>query len=145
MNIVEKMKEILMEFPKISAICSDIHIDFTDPDPTSYGLSSTGDSLVSEDVLGGQTRRHTFLFYASYSGINDFERTENSTALTELCAWLTQQTGGEVTTDLAGEEYTGEIIGITAGNGRLYAIEDNNIITGMRYQLQIEAQYTAEF
>ena len=62
-----------------------------------------------------------------------------------MCAWLTQQTGGEVTTDLAGEEYTGEIIGITAGNGRLYAIEDNNIITGMRYQLQIEAQYTAEF
>ena len=145
MNIIEKTKEILLRFPKISTVCNDIAIDFADSVPTSYGLSSTGDSLVFEDVLGGQTRRHTFLLYASYSGINDFERSENSAALSELCVWLSKQIGEEVTTELDGVQHSGEIITINAGNGRLYAIENNNIITGMRYQLQIDVQYTVEF
>jgi len=144
MNIVEKMRDILLRFPKISTICNDINIDLTSGEPTSYGLSSTGDSLISEDILGNQTRRHSFLLYASYSGINDFERTENSTALTELSVWLSQQIGEEVTTVIEDETCTGEITRISAGNGRLYAIENNNIITGMRYQLQIEVEYTVE-
>lgn len=35
MNITQKMKEILLRFPKISTICSDINIDFADSAPTS--------------------------------------------------------------------------------------------------------------
>ena len=54
MNIIELVKDILQQFPKISEVCNDIHIDFTDDTPTNYGLSSTGDSLISSDILGGQ-------------------------------------------------------------------------------------------
>lgn len=74
MNIIEFMKETLQAFPKISEICNTIHVDFTDSAPTSYGLSSIGDALVSEDVLGNQTRQHSFLLTSVYSAINDFER-----------------------------------------------------------------------
>ena len=84
MNIIERVIEILQSFPKIQTVCNEIHVDFADPEPTSYGLSSTGDSLVSEDVLGNQIRQHGFLLYSTFSGINDFERQENSTALLEL-------------------------------------------------------------
>lgn len=57
----------LTEYPKISEFLTggDIHIDFTEPDPVNYGLSSNGDSLVKEDILGNQIRRHNFVMYAS--------------------------------------------------------------------------------
>lgn len=144
MNIIERMREVLESFPKISTVCNEIHIDFADPEPTSYGLSSTGDSLIKEDILGNQTRQHSFLLYSTFSGINDFERQENSTALLELAVWLKNQTGGEVETEIDGETHKGEIIKITAENGMLYAVPQENNMDGMQYQLQIMAQYTVE-
>lgn len=144
MNIIERMRGILESFPKISTVCNEIHIDFADPEPTSYGLSSTGDSLIKEDILGNQTRQHSFLLYSTFSGINDFERQENSTALLELAVWLKNQTGAEVETEVDGVTHKGEIIKITAENGMLYAVPQENNIDGMQYQLQIIAQYTAE-
>lgn len=145
MNIIETMRKLLEDFPKIAEVCNEIHIDFADPEPTGYGLSSVGDKLISEDVLGNQTRQHSFLLYSTFSGINDFERLSNSTALTELSVWLSRQTGIEVTTEQDGEIYSGEITAISAGNGMLYAVPQGNRVSGMRYQLQIEVQYTVNF
>ena len=139
------MIEILESFPKISTVCNEIHIDFADPEPTSYGLSSTGDSLIKEDILGNQTRQHSFILYSTFSGINDFERQENSTALLELSVWLKSQIGAEVETEIDGEIRTGTITKISAENGMLYAVPQENTADGMQYQLQITAQYTVEF
>ena len=63
MTIIEYMRQKLTEYPKISEFLTgdDIHIDFTEPDPVNYGLSSNGDSLVKEDILGNQIRRHNLL------------------------------------------------------------------------------------
>lgn len=144
MNIIEKMIEILESFPKISTVCNEIHIDFADPEPTSYGLSSTGDSLIKKDILGNQTRQHSFLLYSTFSGINDFERQENTAALTELSVWLGQQIGGEVETEIDGEIHKGVILKITAANGMLYAVPQENNIDGMQYQLQINAEYSVK-
>ena len=142
MNIIERMIEILERFPKISTVCNEIHIDFACPEPTSYGLSSTGDSLIKEDILGNQTRQHSFLLYSTFSGINDFERQENSTALLELAVWLKNQAGAEIETEIDGNILNGEITKITAENGMLYAVPQENNIDGMQYQLQITVQYT---
>lgn len=144
MNIVEKVRKIVEDFPKIADICNTIHVDFTDDSPTSYGLSSIGDTLLSEDVLGNQTRQHSFLLTSVYSAINDFERQENSIALTELAQWLEQQAGAEITVEIGDETYSGEITQITTANGMLYAIPNENEIDGWQYQLQIIAQYTVE-
>lgn len=144
MNIIEFMKKTLQDFPKISEICNEIHVDFTDDSPTSYGLSSIGDTLLKEDVLGNQTRQHSFLLTSVYSAINDFERQENTLAITELAQWLEQQTGAEITTEISDETYSGEITSITTNNGMLYAIPNENEIDGWQYQLQIIAQYTVE-
>lgn len=144
MNIIEVMKSILAQFPKISVTGSEINIDLTGDDPTSFVLSSVGDRLVYEDVLGGQTRQHSFLLYAVFSGINDYERIENSSALTELSVWLSTSRGDIVTTMIGNEECTGELLSVTADNGRLYAVEEDNTITGMRYQMTVEAQYTVD-
>lgn len=142
MNVIEKTRDILQSFPKISEVCNEIHVDLADPEPTSYGLSSIGDSLIKEDILGNQTRQHSFLLYSTFSGINDFERQENSSALLELANWLPKQTGAEVITEIDGELFSGEITKITAENGMLYSVPQENEIDGMQYQLQIAVQYT---
>ena len=80
MTIIDFMRQKLTEYPKISEFLSgdDIHIDFTEPDPVNYGLSSNGDSLLKEDVLGNQTRRHRFVMYAVGRSFTDYNRLANS-------------------------------------------------------------------
>lgn len=144
-NIIETVRDILESFPKISQICNEIHIDFADPEPTSYGLTSTGDSLIKEDVLGNQTRQHTFMLYSTFSGINDYERLLNSSVLTELSQWLSTKRGNTVLSEIGENIYTGELLSIKTENGTLYEVPQENEIDGYQYQLQIVAEYTIEF
>lgn len=144
MNIIEKVREILQSFPRICEVCNEIHIDFASEEPTSYGLSSVGDSLIKEDILGNQVRQHTFMLYSTFSAVNDFERLQNSSALLELATWLEKQTGAEVETTVGDEKYTGLIEKLTAQNGMLYAVPQENMADGVQYQLQIVAVYTVE-
>ena len=144
-NIIETVRGILESFPKISEVCNEIHIDFADPEPTSYGLASTGDSLIKEDVLGNQTRQHTFMLYSTFSGINDYERLANSSALTELSQWLSVKKGDVVLSQIGDDLYRGELLSIKAENGTLYEVPQENNIDGLQYQLQIIAEYTIKF
>ena len=143
-NIIETVCGILESFPKISQVCNEVHIDFADPEPTSYGLTSTGDSLIREDILGNQTRQHSFLLYSTFSGINDYERLANSSALLELSQWLSMQRGNDITSEIDGVEYRGELLSIRAENGTLYKVPQENAVDGMQYQLQITTEYTIE-
>lgn len=144
MNIIEKVRDILQSFPKISEVCNTIHVDFADPEPTSYGLSSIGDKLIKEDILENQLRQHSFMLYSTFSAINDYERLSNSSALLELSQWLDSQKGEQVISNIDGIDYYGEITKISAENGMLYAVPQENNIDGMQYQLQIVAQYTVD-
>ena len=144
MDIIEKVRGLLQSFPRIAEVCNTIHVDFADPDPTSYGLSSTGDTKLSEDILGNQTRQHTFMLYSTFSGMNDYERLSNSQALLELSQWLEKQIDGEVITTVDGVAYSGVITKLKAENGMLYSVPQENTADGVQYQLQIIAEYTVE-
>lgn len=144
MNIIETVRSILESFPKISDVCNEVHIEFADPEPTSYGLSSIGDELITEDILGNQLRQHSFMLYTTYSSINDYERLNNSTALLELGVWLKEQTGCEVETTICDNTYTGRLEKLTAANGMLISVPQENEMDGVQYQLQIIAEYTVE-
>ena len=142
MNIIETVRYLLESFPKISEVCNEVHIDFTDPSPTSYGLSSTGDSLITEDILGNQLRQHTFILYTTYSSINDYERLNNSSALLELSTWLKEQADTEVETVIGGTTHSGTIRKLSAENGMLFSVPQENELDAVQYQLQIAAEYT---
>ncbi len=128
MNIIEKVRDILQNFPEIREVCNAVHVDFTDPGPTSYGLSSVGESLEKEDILGAKIRQPNFFLYSTFSSINDYERLENSSVLLNLAQWLESQTDEE-------------IIKITAENGQLFAVPQENELDGWQYQLQIVVHY----
>ncbi len=145
MNIIEVVRDIVSSFPKISAVCDTVHVDFTESESTNYGLSPTGDTYVSENILGEQRRKHTFVLYAVYNSLNDYSRLSNSGVLLELQQWLEKQKGNEVTAEIDGDTVKGELVKITAANGMLYSVPDGNFNENVRYQLQITAEYKLFF
>lgn len=138
MNIIEKMRAVLESYPRISEVCGSVHAELAGSEPADYGLSSIGDTLMSEDILGNQKRQHTFLFYAVYSGINDYERLCNSSALLDLAKWLE----GQENTGISQWGKQGVITKIRGENGMLAAIPQENTNDALQYQLQITAEYT---
>jgi hypothetical protein len=142
MNIIELMQSIVMSFPKLNDF---LHIDYTTSDTDSYGLSPTGDTLIKSDVLGNQERQHTFILYAVYQSVNDYDRLANSGLINELQLWLEKQAKGQTLTVTVGNnELAGTLTKITCSNGMLYDIPDSNLIGNVMYQLQITADYKIE-
>ena len=130
MTIIDFMRQKLTEYPKISEFLAgdDIHIDFTEPDPTCYGLSSTGDILVKEDLLGNQTRRHNFSMYAVGQSFTDYNRLANSNFLLELGYYLEhlpQQDG--VTVNTGEQELTGKFLKATTANAMSFGLMGETI------------------
>ena len=142
MNIIECVRDIVSSFPKIAQICDTVHVDFTDSESTSYGLSPTGDTLIKENILGDKIRQHTFVLYAVYQSINDYDRLSNSGILLELQQWLEKQYGYSITAEVDGKTHKGELTRLIPSNGMLYSIPDENLNENVRYQLQITAEYT---
>ncbi len=142
MNIIELVKSTLQEFPKIGKI---VHIDYNKSNPDTFGLYPTGDRLVKEDILGNQIRKHNFILYAVFQSFNDYDRLANSGTLLELQMWLEQYADGqEISINIGGKELTGQLTKLTCANGMLYNIPDENMNSGVQYQLQITAEYKIE-
>lgn len=147
MTIIDFMRKKLTEYPKISEflVSDDIHIDFTEPNPVNYGLSSTGDKLVSEDILGNQVRQHSFVMYAVGQSFTDYNRLANSNFLLELAYWLERLPNEDGITIIVDEkELTGRFTKATTANAMSMGPMGETINEGVMYQIQIYAQYKIE-
>lgn len=141
MNVVETMQAVLESFPKIDRL----HIDYNGGAPDEFGLYSTGDRLVKEDVIGNQERNHTFIVYANFQSFNDYDRLQSSGTLLELQQWLECSADEQEVTQTVNETtLSGVLKKITCANGMLFNIPDGNMNTTVCYQLQITADYTRE-
>lgn len=144
MNILEKVKEILTEYPKMSEFCNGIHTDFTENKPGNFGLYPNGDTVLKTDILGGQKRKHSFVMYANNQSFNDFERIANSTFLLELAYWLETVKNVPITVTVGTEEREGTITKMSSANGMMFAAPTGDINDGVTYQLQIYAEYSVK-
>lgn len=135
---------MIEEFPRIAEMTGGVRIDFADETPQSCGLSSIGDTVLSEDILGNLKKQHSFIFYAVFSSLNDYERLANSSVLLELGDRLRSMKNVPVTTKIGGMEYGGKITSIRAENGMIDSIPKGNGISGFLYNMQIIAEYTVE-
>lgn len=147
MTIIDFMRQKLTEYPNMDEFLAggDIHMDFTEPDPTNYGLSSTGDSLVKEDLLGNQTRQHSFVLYAVGQSFTDYNRLANSNFLLELSYWLErlpEERG--ISAEIDGQEFSGKFLKATSANAMSMGLMGDTIDRGVMYQLQIYATYKLE-
>lgn len=147
MTIIDYMREKLTEYPQISEFLAgdDVHIDFTEPEPVNYGLSSTGESLIKEDVLGNQIRQHNFVMYAAGKSFTDYNRLANSNFLLELSYWLNDLPSGDELDVRIGERMAkGKFLRATTANAMSMGLMGDTIDKGVMYQLQINAQYKIE-
>lgn len=146
MNIIELVKKILTDYPKIEEFTNKIHVDFTKNDDVNFGLSSTGDTKVKEDILGNQARRHSFVLYAINQAFNDYDRLSNSTFLLELSYWLESLDENSYDLDVVVDNVKrkGKLKSVECANAMLFQIPTGDINDGCMYQLQIYATYTVE-
>lgn len=144
MNIVEQVKQILTDYSGISAFTNDVHVDFTDETPTNFGLSPNGDELIKEDILGNQTRRHSFVLYANNQAITNYDRLANSTFLLELNYFLETQKDIPIIAKVGSVEKQGYIQSMSSANGMVYFVPEAGVNDGITYQLQIYANYYLE-
>ena len=142
MNIIELVKQILTDYPKITEFTNEINVDFTDDVPTNFGLSSTGDQLVREDILGNQIRRHNFVLYALNQSFTNYDRLANSTFLLDLTYWLEQYNQeDQIEVTINDKTVSGKLLGLSSANAMLYMVPTGDINDGVTYQIQIYAQY----
>lgn len=141
MNIIEAVQSILNSYDKIADFSGGVQIDYTTNDTTNYGLSSTGDTLIKEDILGNQTRQHNFILYAVNQTYTDYDRLANSTFLLQLAYWLEKQQGQPVEAQIDDTVIQGEIISLSSANGMIFSVPTGDINDGITYQIQIYAQY----
>jgi len=147
MTIIDYMRQKLTEYPKIAEFMGgeEVHIDFTEPEPTNYGLSSNGDSLLKEDLLGNQLRQHNFVMYAVGQSITDYTRLANSNFLLNLSYWLERLPEEEgIEADTGNEVLKGRFIKASCANAMAMQPMGDTISNGVLYQLQIYAQYKVE-
>lgn len=144
MTIIDFMRQKLSEYPKIQEFLlgEELHVDFTDSDATSYGLSSAGDTLLKEDVLGKQQRRHSFVLYAVCQSFTDYCRVANSNFLLELAYWLErlpEEDGIEV--NIGDEVLSGRFLKATTANAMAMQPMGATVNDGVLYQIQIYTNY----
>lgn len=141
MNVIEVTKKIVSSYEKISEFSNGVHIDFTINEPTDFGLSSTGDALLKEDVLGNQKRKHSFVLYAVNQAYEDYDRLANSSFFLELAYWLETQKGQEVDVAIGDTVKKGEITKISTTNAMIFSVPTGNLRDGVMYQIQIYVEY----
>lgn len=162
MNIIELVKTILINYPKLYEFINDIHMEFTEGNSNNYGLSSTGDILLKEDIMGNQTRQHNFVLYARNQAYTDYDRLANSTFLLELSYWLENIVDNPSTSTVIDgiypygdlfpddcaypteEGFSGKLLKLSSANAMLFEIPTGDINDGVTYQIQIYAQYKIE-
>ena len=141
MNVIEATKKILSNYKKISEFSCGVQIDFTINEPTNFGLSSIGDTLIKEDVLGNQKRKHSFVLYAVNQAYEDYDRLSNSNFLLELAYWLETQKGQSIDIVIGDIVKKGEITKISTANAMIFNVPTGNIRDGVMYQIQIYVEY----
>lgn len=145
MNIIELVRQILTDYPKISEFTNEINVDFTEDNPTDFGISSVGDQLVKEDILGNQTRQHNFVLYANNQSFTNYDRLANSTFLLDLTYWLEQyENEDSIEVTINDKTVSGKLLGLSSANAMLYMIPTGDINDGVMYQIQIYARYHLE-
>ena len=145
MNIIELVKRILTDYPKISEFTNEINVDFTEDTPTNFGLSSTGDQLIREDILGNQVRQHNFVLYALNQSYTNYDRLANSTFLLDLAYWLEQYKNEDpIEVTINNKTVSGRLLGLSSANAMLYMVPTGDINDGVTYQIQIYALYELE-
>lgn len=145
MNIIELVKQVLTDYPRICELAGGLSVNFTKDNIDSCGLYPTGDTLIKKDIIGNQDRQHNFVLYANFQSFNDYDRLANSSFLLDMAYWLEQAAKGqEIEVTINEQSVKGTLTKLSSANGMLYGYQEGTLTGPVTYHLQIYAQYHLE-
>jgi hypothetical protein len=145
MNIIETVKQVISEFPRITELAAVVNTDFTEDTPDNFGIYPIGDQPIKKYITGAQDRQHNFIFYAVFGGLNDYERIANSDFLLSLAYYLEEAANDQVIEATINERtWIGKLTKLSSSNGMLYGYQAGVLTGPVTYQLQVQAQYKLE-
>ena len=144
MNLVETIKNVFQNGPYME-LFKGMQIDYSSNANGNTGLFLSGDTFVSEDLIGNVTRRATFTAYWNIMNATDSKRLENSTLMLELEGYLESfrdsNIGFDYSIDGGKTNQQGVIQNIQCTNGMLFRYLDGNPSKGAQYMLQLVVDY----
>ncbi|MGN1114319.1 MAG: hypothetical protein ACI4RC_04280 [Oscillospiraceae bacterium] len=131
------MKKYISECPLLKAL--DLHIDQTEPDPINYSIGTTGQVLLSEDILGNQKWQYNAILQIREYTEDDLSRLDNA-AFTEQFIFYLQDKNRKGEFPIMPPDC--RAVKIYADNGITLLIDEN----GDRgvYQIQIHLIFERE-
>lgn len=138
MNIVEELKDILEQSPYISSV----NIDFSENKVGTFGLYSTGESLIKTSVTGKKTFINNFVLYFCSDSYDDINRINNSELIKNISNYLSEIWHKKIIDTVDNTEMiVGEIENISCSNGMFFEVP-TSVNNGYTYQIQIKLRYT---
>ena len=144
MNLVETIKNVFQNGPYME-LFKGMQIDYSSNANGNTGLFLSGDTFVSEDLIGNVTRRATFTAYWNIMNATDSKRLENSTLMLELEGYLESFRDSNIGFDYSinggKTNQQGVIQNIQCTNGMLFRYLNGNPSHGAQYMLQLAVDY----
>lgn len=144
MNLVETIKNVFQNGPYME-LFKGMQVDYSSNANGNTGLFLSGDTFVSEDLIGNVTRRATFTAYWNIMNATDSKRLENSTLMLELEGYLESfrdsNIGFDYSIDGGKTKQQGVIQNIQCTNGMLFRYLNGNPSQGAQYMLQLAVDY----
>lgn len=87
MSVITAVREYILQCPCLDELAP-MFVDRTMHDPSNYGLSSSGETVLARFFDGSEQRRHNFNLYVRVYSDDDLERVSNTEFLEHFTNWL---------------------------------------------------------
>lgn len=136
MSIIKALQDYLESYDGMKLV---VLTDRVGENSDSYALFPTGNSKITEDILGNRTYQNSYIFQAKRNASEEFERSENYDLLEAFTVWLEDNLDRGVKPQLGDH-----IKNFTMAVSNILLMDvDEGFETGT-YQIQITVTYTKE-
>lgn len=133
MSILKSLQNFLEGYGKMGLV---VLTDQTTEQPSSYAIAPSGNSKITEDILGNRSYQNSYIFYAKELAASEVDRQDTYDFLEDFSDWLEEQSDTGNLPSLPGN-YQAESLEVS--NAMLFDIEENGC--GV-YQIQLQFIFT---
>ncbi len=133
MSILKSLQSFLEGYGKMDLV---VLTDQTTEQPSSYAIAPSGNSKITEDILGNRSYQNSYIFYAKELAASEVDRQDTYDFLEDFSDWLEEQSDTGNLPSLPGNY---QVESLEVSNAMLFDIEENGC--GI-YQIQLQFIFT---
>jgi len=132
-SILKSLQSFLEGYGKMDLV---VLTDQTTEQPSSYAIAPSGNSKITEDILGNRSYQNSYIFYAKELAASEVDRQDTYDFLEDFSDWLEEQSDTGNLPSLPGNY---QVESLEVSNAMLFDIEENGC--GI-YQIQLQFIFT---